>query len=122
MKDNLERFNHISDFSSKEKSRPQSKDADIITDKLLKDGLLKARSNDGVLSPYDKQANVVNAYMKAIDTLLKGKVDEAMLHNIAETIKGIEEQCPDISKDDIHEKVKMVFENNHKAFPSLKVE
>lgn len=51
MKDSIERINQINDYSQIEMSKPRSKDADIITDDLLKDGLLKARSNDGELQP-----------------------------------------------------------------------
>ncbi|MBQ0077082.1 MAG: hypothetical protein KBS55_00390 [Bacteroidales bacterium] len=54
--------------------------------------------------------------MNAIDTLLKGKVDEVVLQNIVETIKGIKEKCTDI--DDINERVKIVFKNNNRALPS----
>lgn len=51
MKNSLERINQINDLISKKKSGPRSKDADIITDELLKDGLLKARADDGELQP-----------------------------------------------------------------------
>lgn len=71
---------------------------------------------ENVTKTYDEQVIFVNAYMNAIDTLLKGKVDEVVLQNIVETIKGIKEKCTDI--DDINERVKIVFKNNNRALPS----
>lgn len=58
MKDNLESFNHICDFSPKNKNQTRSKDADIITDKLLKDGLLKARSKDNELLSHSSKKDL----------------------------------------------------------------
>lgn len=77
--------------------------------------------NDNATIPYDEQVNYVNAYMGAIDTLLKGKVDKTLLHNISETIKGIEERCPDISKDEIQHRIKKIFDDHNVPLPTLEI-